>query len=206
MVKKGKQVLKRVIQVFIITLFAFKNYSLASSIKPFADLGLQMIAGSHASKDEQSVMKRNMAAYGFEINIGLKWKFLQLGGGFDYILWDQLEDPSKVENVNTYGTQKTFFGVAGLTISRFQLIVKIPINSEHELKANDSEGRSVAFSDPENSMNYQLRYRIGESFYIGIQKSETVFTKETRGSSESTLDDNDKVTFSGWGGVFGYTF
>ncbi len=170
-------------------------------------LGLKALPGSNASTDGTSVKSRSMLTYGGEVILGYRLASFVVGAAAEYNLWMQSTDPTEVAGTNTQGNQLNLAPVIGVRFGKFLFMLKPFLASTLNLSKTDASGNSVAFTSPKfPSGAVQLDYFLGQHSALGVEYTNTKYSKAKVAGVEATLADSAMVSYNAVGLVYGYTF
>jgi hypothetical protein len=135
------------------------------------------------------------------------FRIVLVGASAEYNLWGQKDKPSKFDGTNMGGKQLNLAPVVGIGLGSFLLALKPQLYSTMSLNEENSSGDKVEYNSPVlPSYTVQLLYRMQGASFIGVDYSSITYKKSDSGGSESTLDSNDQITYSGWSILYGFMF
>lgn len=161
--------------------------------------------GSSASEDEIFAKSRDHFHYGAESSLGVRFGYLVTGLTIDYLKWSQRTDPEDVDDTNMSGTQLNLSPILGLNFGPFILLGRPVLYSKFTPDQKNFADEKVRYESPEfGSYVVQLNYKLAGRSYIGLEYTNVIYEDNVTGSDESTLDD--KITYAGWGLIYGFVF
>lgn len=161
--------------------------------------------GASASEDEIFAESRDHFRYGAEASLGMKFDYLVTGVTVDYLIWSQRTDPEDVDDTNMSGTQLNLSPILGLNFGPFILLGRPVLYSQFAANEKNFAEEKVSYKSPEfGSYVLQLNYKLAGRSYIGLEYTSVTYEDTVTGSDENKLDD--KVTYAGWGLIYGFVF
>jgi hypothetical protein len=171
----------------------------------FFSIAAKAGTGASASEDEVFAESRDHFHYGAEASLGMRFGYLVTGLTIDYLKWSQRTDPEEVDDTNMSGTQLNLSPILGLNLGPFILLGRPVLYSQLRPDQKNFADEKVSYESPEfGSYVVQLNYKLAGRSYIGLEYTNVTYEDTVTGSDESKLDD--KITYAGWGLIYGFVF
>lgn len=158
------------------------------------------------SGDSAVAKSRTMKGFGGDAIAGINFGPALIGLGGDYVTWFQSTDKADAGNSDLSGYSQNLYGTAGFAFSRLLILGKYNFQSTYKVKPKDASGQKIRYEDPSGSYSATLIYRPGGKWFFGVEYSHLIFTKEERGSTNTTLSGDKKMKLEAVGASLGMIF
>lgn len=190
-----------------VTLLTIFSFPILASAGFYGSIAAKGGLGNSATEDEELVESRDLYRYGAELNLGWHWSTLVAGVSADYVLWNQKTKASEVDDTNMSGKQLVLSPIVGLSFGKILVQAKVPLQSTMTLNQEDAGGNKVVLTTPAfPAYSLQINYRLEGSSYVGVEYTKTTYKTMEVDGEENKLSDENQITYSGWGLVYGYVF
>lgn len=190
------------------TLMIFGNHAViaaGNSGRYLMTLGAKGGMGTSGAENEAVVKNRDHFLLGADVNLGLRFGKIILGGAADYVIWNQSTKISEVNNTNMSANQFNLMPMMGIQLGQLVLLGKWVLSSEAKLSKLNSSNQKIIYLNPATD-SYQLQgiYQYSISRYFGLEYSSVRYCDTKRNGVESAL--SSQITYSGWSLLYGFIF
>lgn len=132
--------------------------------------------GRLSTPDGTTIPLTKHAAYSADISLGIRFGVMIFGVNGEYAIWRQITEPEKVGNVNSQGTLRDVYPMAGLEARILRLIWKVPVSllGDYTFKNAGITNQRAVYNDPK-TLALQLHLRTSQHSFWGIEYQKATF-------------------------------